>query len=226
MRAEYQHPWLNDSYFPWGLSMPTAKTARGRPRGTGLDDRAVLKSVIELIATHPEMKPTTAIRSVGVSDPSAIRRLRDKFHLTQRSLKTVSAKRRAESETQPPARVMAMRNSTQNVREATLKADPEQRTPTAKRASPRSPVKRQTAAAVVEAPTQQAASEQSPLSWFALWAELSLQSISASYSAHWIIYENVLLSPPVTVAFGTHAELTEFAAAWCATSPPSSKAVH
>jgi hypothetical protein len=56
------------------------KAPRGRPKGSGLDDRARLLAVAQIIAGNPEMKPTTAIKSTGVSDPSTIRRLRDKFH--------------------------------------------------------------------------------------------------------------------------------------------------
>jgi hypothetical protein len=66
--------------------MPTTHTRYGRPRGTGLDDRAQLENLAALLAANPALKPTTAIRSLGVEDPSAIRRLRDKFRLDQARL--------------------------------------------------------------------------------------------------------------------------------------------
>ena len=75
--------------------MPNTKLSRGRPKGTGLDDRAIIQSVIEMVAANPDLKPTTAIRSFGVTDPSAIRRLRDKFHLVHDQTPAPAAAKRA-----------------------------------------------------------------------------------------------------------------------------------
>jgi hypothetical protein len=56
------------------------KTAlRGRPKGSGVDDASALAAVAELIAANPGMKPTTAIKALGITNPSAVRRLRDKY---------------------------------------------------------------------------------------------------------------------------------------------------
>jgi hypothetical protein len=66
--------------------MHQAKVRYGRPKGSGLDDRAQLAAVAALLAANPKLKPTTAIRSLGVEDPSDIRRLRDKFRSEQGSL--------------------------------------------------------------------------------------------------------------------------------------------
>jgi hypothetical protein len=66
--------------------MQTASTRYGRPKGTGLDDRQRLASIAAALLANPKLKPTTAIRSLGVDDPSAIRRLRDKFQLEQGKL--------------------------------------------------------------------------------------------------------------------------------------------
>ncbi len=52
---------------------------RGRPKGTGIDDSDRMARLDELLRVHPEMRPTTAIRMMGYSNPSAIRRLRDKY---------------------------------------------------------------------------------------------------------------------------------------------------
>lgn len=52
---------------------------RGRPKGTGIDDSDRIARLAELLRIHPDLKPTTAIRVMGFSDPSAIRRLRDKY---------------------------------------------------------------------------------------------------------------------------------------------------
>jgi hypothetical protein len=63
--------------------MPTATAHYGRPKGSGLDDRQQLETIAALLAANPKLKPTTAIRSLGVEDPSTIRRLRDKFRHAQ-----------------------------------------------------------------------------------------------------------------------------------------------
>ena len=52
---------------------------RGRPKGTGIDDSDRIACLAELLRLRPDLRPTTAIRLMGFSDPSAIRRLRDKY---------------------------------------------------------------------------------------------------------------------------------------------------
>lgn len=59
--------------------MTTVKRQRGRPKGTGINDRETLVRIAEIIAANPSLKPTTAIKQAGVTNPSTIRRLRDKF---------------------------------------------------------------------------------------------------------------------------------------------------
>lgn len=59
---------------------------RGRPKGTGIDDRTRLREIASIISQQPEIRPTTAIKLLGENDPSVIRRLRDKFHAMQSEL--------------------------------------------------------------------------------------------------------------------------------------------
>ncbi len=66
--------------------MSEKRTCRGRPKGSGIDDRKRLAAIARLIASDPELKPTTAIRNLGISDPSIIRRLRDKFNSARAEL--------------------------------------------------------------------------------------------------------------------------------------------
>ncbi len=66
--------------------MQPAQARYGRPRGSGIDDRRELESIAALLAANPDLKPTTAIRSLGVEDPSTVRRLRDKFRHEQAAL--------------------------------------------------------------------------------------------------------------------------------------------
>lgn len=68
--------------------MSELKSQRGRPKGSGIDDRAVLREIAGLINADPSLKPTTTIRSIGVADPSVIRRLRDKFQQCRAELMT------------------------------------------------------------------------------------------------------------------------------------------
>lgn len=70
--------------------MPSRNVRRGRPRGSGLDDRAQLRRIAELMDANPGMKPTTAIKALGVSDPSTIRRLRDKLKAERSKLELAS----------------------------------------------------------------------------------------------------------------------------------------
>ena len=60
--------------------MSNEKRSRGRPKGSGIDDHETLLQIGNLIECRPGLKPTTAIRELGFSDPSTIRRLRDKYH--------------------------------------------------------------------------------------------------------------------------------------------------
>ena len=60
--------------------------SRGRPKGSGINDRQRLRDIATLISTQPQIKPTTAIKMLGEHDPSVIRRLRDKFYSLQHEL--------------------------------------------------------------------------------------------------------------------------------------------
>jgi hypothetical protein len=59
------------------MSQPANR--RGRPKGTGIDDADRIQRLVEVLRVHPDLRPTTAIRRMGFSDPSTIRRLRDKY---------------------------------------------------------------------------------------------------------------------------------------------------
>ncbi|MGH1419576.1 MAG: hypothetical protein ACRBCJ_12025 [Hyphomicrobiaceae bacterium] len=59
--------------------MSTANKRRGRPKGSGIDDTERLQEIAARICAEPNLKPTTAIKAMGITDPSSIRRLRDKF---------------------------------------------------------------------------------------------------------------------------------------------------
>lgn len=70
------------------FTMTDTKPTRGRPKGTGIDDRIWLREMERLMRLDPGLRPTSAIKALGVTDPSAIRRLRDKYAAGERYLNT------------------------------------------------------------------------------------------------------------------------------------------
>lgn len=78
---------------------------RGRPRGSGIDDGARLADIRARLAEAPDMTPTAAIRATGITDPSVIRRLRDKLAAGGPTLATPSAEpnQRRRQTVLPPA---------------------------------------------------------------------------------------------------------------------------
>lgn len=86
--------------------MSQAKSRRGRPKGTGIDDSDRIAQLTELLKVRPELKPTTAIRTMGISNPSVIRRLRDKYH---EAVHACASETRRLRPTPPPATPQAVR---------------------------------------------------------------------------------------------------------------------
>jgi hypothetical protein len=62
------------------IDMTNKRPQRGRPKGTGINDDAALHEIARLITSNPKLRPTTAIKLIGVSNPSVVRRLRDKYN--------------------------------------------------------------------------------------------------------------------------------------------------
>ena len=60
------------------------RRGRGRPPGSGIDDRIWLRELGRIVALKPGTPPTTAIKALGITDPSTIRRLREKHKLRAR----------------------------------------------------------------------------------------------------------------------------------------------
>jgi hypothetical protein len=84
--------------------MNDVRPQRGRPKGTGIDDRASLRAIAAVICENPRIRPTTAIKSLGISNPSIIRRLRDKYHAGRVEL---LAEAKAAAGVKPPAPAMS-----------------------------------------------------------------------------------------------------------------------
>jgi len=204
--------------------MPDTKLARGRPKGTGLDDRQLLQSLFSLLNADPELKPTTAIKSLGVTDPSAIRRLRDKCKLALSDTSQVMPAAQAcqSVKTSTPARIMALRS-----------ANPALRTKPV--ATPSPELIKPTVAAPIAAPAQTAKTAQQRAGddrrqlasdWFSVWADIGVHSMTTTLNVQWILYGHVLNSPPIRAALSQQSVLTDFAAAWCAFGPDPGKTIH
>lgn len=57
---------------------------RGRPFGTGIDDSERLRKLVAKLKTNPQLPVTTAIRDLGITNRSHVRRIRDKYHALTR----------------------------------------------------------------------------------------------------------------------------------------------
>ncbi len=131
------------------------KSTRGRPKGSGIDDEKLLKKIKALIAKDPSMKPTTAIKTAGIEDPSAIRRLREKLKAASPGRSRTGAARKTGTKKKAPAARKKPARASARKKVATRKAKPASRgtrkkAPAKARAKPR--VTTRTAAASRSAP--------------------------------------------------------------------------
>jgi len=63
-----------------------ADRKRGRPKGTGINDHEMLLKIAQIMVANPATKRTTAIKDVGITNASVVRRLRDKYQAEEASL--------------------------------------------------------------------------------------------------------------------------------------------
>jgi len=89
--------------------MASATARQGRPKGSGIDDSQQLARIAVLLAADPKLKPTTAIRSLGIEDPSLIRRLRDKYRAKQ-AVSETNARQKATAKPKPNAAANGVEN--------------------------------------------------------------------------------------------------------------------
>ncbi|NOX94793.1 MAG: hypothetical protein GXP04_06750, partial [Alphaproteobacteria bacterium] len=78
-----------------------SNSKRGRPKGSGIDDSDVLNRIAELILANSSLKPTTAIKKLGIYDDSIIRRLREKWKLSKGELLSVATAKAAMHRSRP-----------------------------------------------------------------------------------------------------------------------------
>ncbi len=200
---------LNESDFEVDL-MSESRTSRGRPKGTGLDDRARLVAVAKLIATNPDLKATTAIKSTGITDPSTIRRLRDKFQETKGDLIAEIAP----AEAARPERAAAAHTApAPKKRSKPVQSLPE--TPALEAASLEQVVS-------VPAPPTIA----NPAQWMTMWYGLGLQNLNDAVALQISFVEKMMKMPHVATALRGQVAFNEMTLALCPIPPRMPKSLH
>ena len=187
--------------------MTAARAARGRPKGSGINDQLRLNEIARIIDADPRMKPTTAIKALGITDPSTIRRLRDKFNTVQ-----------PESFGAPEASVPAEKVAASAApRAAALKiAEP------VKRAGPTPAA--ECAAVEASAPVARPpAAENVPIA--ALLFGFGLNAATAIFEQQMMIAQSVMRMPPVRDLIRHQIAFTEFMLS-VARPSPGSRLVH
>ncbi|WP_139247920.1 hypothetical protein [Hyphomicrobium sp. CS1GBMeth3] len=171
--------------------MPSDYARRGRPRGSGLDDRVQLRRIAELIEADPGLRPTTAIKALGVSDPSTIRRLRDKLKTEMRG-----APQGAHSG--------GCRIGSAEMLEARRQAVPAQRG-----------TNLGSAASGGLAQVVPATMSEAQLSWFTRWCAFGLYAVSSTAEAQRAMMDEFFRVPEVASALREQIRLNEVAKAFC-----------
>lgn len=201
--------------------MSESRAARGRPKGSGLDDRARLLAVAQLLSADPTLKPTTAIKSTGITDPSTIRRLRDKYQSIKHEL---AAEVGGTAFTAPAPKKMP---ATEEPRTAALVAN------TVKKQS--KPVIAATAKPPIPAPvfadepTVSVAAPPSigdPTAWAATLYGLSIQNFTNAIALQISFVENMMRMPHVATALRGQVAFNEMSLAFCPISPRIPKSLH
>ena len=206
--------------------MSENRAARGRPKGTGLDDRSRLLAVAQLMARDPHLKATTAIKSTGVTDPSTIRRLRDKFQQIKDELITemvpekpaVNHTRSERTATLPALRTAAARAPS---------APKKQSKPVQPKAEPA--VHEAVAPAAASAVTARApasAAAPHPAAWMAMWYGVGLQNLNTAVALQISFVEKIMRMPHVATALRGQVAFSKLTLALCPMPPSMPKTLH
>lgn len=172
---------------------------RGRPKGSGLDDSAKLAEIARLMARDPALKPTTAIKMIGVTDPSTVRRLRDKLSAGSPSLSPAGE----------PALHPALR--------AAPVVPPERATPSPASGLAAASPMTEAMAAETPAPSRQ---------WFAIWGEIGFQAMASTFNLQMAIAGQAFRLPPLMAAMRQHIMFNEFTLAFCAPATNAGRTLH
>lgn len=221
--------------------MSETKTGRGRPKGSGLNDSAQLAAIAKLLANDPNLKPTTAIKMSGVSDPSAVRRLRDKLSANRAGIadqisdpippdviatKVAETAKAASRPAVQPCAVPAgpqLKSKTEVKSKSVRKAAPPAAAPVAERTEPAErpapPAKLAEALSVSTAAPQ-------PADWLASLGSMGLSAFAASFEFQLAFFGQALRLPPVSVALKQQLLLNEMTLAFCLPASESTRTLH
>lgn len=183
--------------------MSRNKHGRGRPKGSGLDDSARLAEIARLMAGDPALKPTTAIKLIGVTDPSTVRRLRDKLGAAGTSV--------------PLAGEPAPRPALQAAPVSSFQASDHQPSST-QRTAPG-------AASPMAAAMTTGAAPATP-EWFTIWGELGFQAMASAFNLQMAIAGQALYLPPVVAVMRQQIMFNEFTLAFCAPVAGGGRTLH
>jgi hypothetical protein len=177
--------------------MPEYQVKRGRPKGTGIDDHSRLQQIAALMAADPSLKATTAIKSLGITDPSVIRRLRDKFHAFQAGTGAeIAAHAASQAAARTRPKVVAARN-----RGSAVKSTPVAGAP------PPEPAK---------APEHKAAPDpDQPTAWLDAWCGMGLRAMASAVEAQVALTQELLRAPAFTMAVRQQIALSDIAIGLC-----------
>lgn len=198
------------------MSLQTPR--RGRPKGSGIDDQKYLSDIAAMIAAKPDLKPTTAIKALGITDPSAIRRLRDKFHQFSATLGTgLGSAAGAGPIDGAPARVAPHMIEEQPAKAVgasprSIAADVSRNDETLRALPEPSPVAapvQAEAAPVVAAP--RTAAPASPIDLFAMWCGLGLDVISTAMATQAAMSRSLTRLPHIDLALRQQLAFNELA---------------
>lgn len=181
-------------------------TRRGRPKGSGIDDQKFLADIAAMIAAKPDLKPTTAIKALGVTDPSAIRRLRDKFHQFTSELINSEDTTPVASEIPGPAAVAS--TSTHRCLAAEIS-----RSGDALSALPPSPAAALAPVETIPAARTAPGPFPSPIDIFAMWCGMGLDVISTAMATQAAMTRSLSRLPHVDMALRHQLAFNEMAMA-------------
>jgi hypothetical protein len=193
--------------------MTASNARRGRPKGSGINDQQRLDEIARLIGSNPRLKPTTAIKAIGITDPSTIRRLRDKFNVEHSG--GYSSSLRASRY------ISSARAAPLSAPEPTRKANPSSRVPISKSTDVK-PI--QPTSDLATAVTSKAANtNQVPVA--AMLFGFGLNAATALFEQQMMIAQSVMKLPQVRDLFRQQIAFTEFMLT-VANPSPGSRSVH
>jgi hypothetical protein len=191
---------------------------RGRPKGSGIDDQKLLRDIASLIAAKPDLKPTTAIKSLGVTDPSAVRRLRDKFHQFSAGISAATDDAVAQA---PAATASAPRAIAATIEAA---GETRQELPAPRSASSPAAVTADIQVAAAVRPSTALAS--SPVDLFAMWCGLGIEAMSTALATQAAMTRTLARLPHIDMAIRQQLALNELAMAFVNRRPAARTMLH